>query len=139
MGACLLFLATGCTKHVGLTPEGQLLKNGIPFVPEEGEFVLVSFIAAADSGNTEGGSYVASFNPQTSTFKVGGSGKLMPPGKYKIAIQVNKQHKDTLHGQFGPATTPFVFDIQTGKEEIKVDLATTPGAAPTGPVRRKEK
>ena len=64
---------------------------------------------------------MGAFNPDNSTFTVVDD-KPMPPGKYKVSIQLIKKHKDSLKGKLGPASTPFVFDIQTGKEEINVDL-----------------
>jgi hypothetical protein len=124
--ACLLFLAVGCGKS-GVKPEGQILKNGEPFVPPEGDFVQVAFVAVGP-GDSEGGSYVAGFNPDDGTFVVSDDNGI-PPGKYKVSVQVLRKRKDTLKGAVGPKTSKFVFDIQTGKEEIKVDLAQA-GLAP---------
>jgi hypothetical protein len=129
--ACLL-LVSGCGPS-GLFPEGQILKNGEPFIPGEGEFVQVALVSVADGG----GSYVAGFSAEDGTFLVTDKG--MPPGKYKVSIQVMKKRKDMLKGKVGPTMSPFVFDIQTGKEEIKVDLAQA-GLEPSrksGPARSR--
>ena len=126
--ACLLFLVSGCGPS---GPTGQVLKDGQPFVPGEGEFVQISFVSVAEAG--EGGTYVAGFNPADGTFAYSDKKKKMPPGKYKVSVQVMKKHKDLLKGKFGPASSPFVFDIPpTQNEEIKDELAT-PG--PEGPAK----
>jgi hypothetical protein len=128
--ACLLLVLAGCGRS-GLYPEGQLLKNGQPFVPEQGEFVQIAFLAVAEGGG-EGGSYVAGYDPESGIFSVT-DGKGIPPGKYKISVQVMKRHKDALKGKFSPSRSPFVFDIQTGKEELVVDLAKAGADQPGRP------
>jgi hypothetical protein len=134
--ACLLVLLPGCGQS-GVSPEGKLLKNGQPFVPGEGEFVQISFVSVTEG--KEGGSYLASFDPTDSSFTLS-EDKGIPPGKYRVSVQLMKKHKDLLQGKYGPTTSPFVVDIQTGKEEIKVDLARAGGepAQKSGaPTRRK--
>ena len=68
--------------------------------------------------------------PRTGTFAYGDKKKKMPPGKYKVSVQVMKKHKDLLKGKFSPASSPFVFEIPNGDEEIKVDLAAAGKVAP---------
>jgi hypothetical protein len=122
----LILLLAGCGQS-GLKPRGQLLNDGLPFVPGQGQFVQVSFVSVSDEGK-ETGTYLAGFDPGISRFVVNNT-RPMPPGKYRISVQVMKQRKDLLNGRVGPLTSPFVFDIQTGDEEIKVDLATVPEPA----------
>jgi hypothetical protein len=118
--ACFLLILPGCGRS-GLYPEGQLLKNGQPFVPAEGEFVQIAFLAVPEGGG-EAGSYIAGYDPESGIFSVT-DGNGIPPGKYEISVQVMKKHKDALKGRVSPSKSPFLFDIRTGREEIVVDLA----------------
>jgi hypothetical protein len=125
---CLLFLVSGCGPA---GPKGQVLKDGQPFVPGDGEFVQISFVPVGDVAGADG-SYLAGFNPADSTFAYTDKKKKMPPGQYKVSVQVMKKHKDLLKGKFSPASSPFVFEIPaSGDEQIKVDLSTPGSGAPS--------
>jgi hypothetical protein len=120
-GACV-FLLSGCQK--GVKPEGVILKDGKPFVPGTGEFVQISLVAV-DGGGAPAGSYIAAFDPDNSKFAI--EDKRIPPGKYKVSVQLLKKRKDLLKGAFSPKTSPYEFDIESGSEDMQVDIAPSKG------------
>jgi hypothetical protein len=50
----------------------------------------------------------------------------MPPGKYRVGVEVKKNRKDTLDGKFNAVNSPFVFEVDDGSELMIVDIANPP-------------
>ncbi|HZY86828.1 MAG TPA: hypothetical protein VFE78_18485 [Gemmataceae bacterium] len=141
----LAVLAPGCGP-TRLRPRGRLTRNDTPFVPDAKETVHITFFPAKDqpAGGGEGEGCVALFNREDSTFQaVGRDGKGLPPGKYRITVQVMKNKKDEYQGYFGPAGNPFVRDVAPGGEEIVLDLKAAANAPARsralGPANRRER
>jgi hypothetical protein len=138
---CLL---TGCGQD-RVKARGRLLKSGQPFVPSEKEIVHVALFPAGEGSDASARSYVAMFNRQDGTFKVtGADGKGLPPGKYRVAVSLMKEHKDELKGAFNVQNSPVVCEVSSASSEITVDLATpskpaAQGAPATQTKRRSNK
>ena len=122
-----LCLAGGCGKTM-LRPKGRVVKGGAPFLAKEGEFVRVTFLpifSAATKGPAD--AYAAEVDQETSEFIVSGKdGRGLPPGKYRVGIELDKHRSDLLKGKFGQDKSPFVFDIDTSTKELVLDLDQMP-------------
>ena len=46
----------------------------------------------------------------------------MPPGKYKVAVELMKKKKDQFGGKYGVENTPFRVDVDASTKEIVIDL-----------------
>ena len=50
----------------------------------------------------------------------------VPPGKYRIAVELMKEKKDQFRGRFDADRSPFEVEIGEDDEEIVIDLDTAP-------------
>jgi hypothetical protein len=134
---CLL---TGCGQD-RVKPRGRLVKGDQPFTPTEKQSVHIAFFAAGEASDASARSYVAMFNRQDGTFQVtGADGKGLPPGTYRVAVSIVKEHKDELKGLFNVKNSPVVCEVSRTSSEITVDLATaSKPAAPAQTQRRSKK
>jgi hypothetical protein len=136
MLACLF---AGCGSN-RVKPRGRLVKNGQPFTPAERETVHIAFFRSGEASDSSAGSYVAMFNRQEGTFQVtGADGKGLPPGTYRVAISLMKEHKDELKGAYNVQNSPFECEVSSASSEITLDLATPPKPAPAKAQRRSNK
>jgi hypothetical protein len=120
--ALLVALAAGGCGKTMLKTKGRVVKDGKPFLPGEGEFVRVTFVPLAD-GDRPADYYVAEYNRADGTFQVAGKdGKGMPPGKYRVAVELDRKRKDLLGGKYDADRSPFVFDVDGRTSEIVIDL-----------------
>lgn len=126
----LAFLSTiaGCGKGDGkLRTRGRLLKGGEEYVPEEGEYIQITFVPIPADGQPAKDYYWADVDQDTGTFAPAGKDrKGLPPGKYRVAVELMKKKKDLLGGKYDPEKSPFVFDIEPETEEIVIDLDQPP-------------
>ncbi len=119
-GLCIFL--TGCGDG-RLRTKGQLLKGGQPFIPPEGEFIHVTFVPIPPDGQPATDYYYAEVDQATGTFRSAGKDlKGMPPGKYRVAVELMKKKKDLFRGQFDAVNSPFVFDVDGQTKEIVIDL-----------------
>ncbi len=127
--ACLVLaaMATGCGDG-RFVASGRLTKNGEPYVVPENETVHLALVRVQDgtpSGNSGDsfGTYVALFDKQSGTFRVtGADGKGLPPGKYRVTLEVLKNKKDVLKGAFGIDNSPLVREVTGKADELNLDL-----------------
>jgi hypothetical protein len=124
VGLCLL--AAGCGDG-RLRTKGRLVKGGQPFTPGEGEVVQILFVPILPDGKLPPDYYAAEVDQAAGTFRPAGKdGKGMPPGKYRVAIELMKKKKDQFGGRFDAERSPFVFDVDSATSEIVVDLDNPP-------------
>jgi hypothetical protein len=124
VAVCLL--AAGCGDGL-LRTQGRLLKGGQPLVAKEGEHIEVTFVPIPPDGKPPADYYFADTDQATGTFRPAGkNGKGMPPGKYRVAVEVMKKKKDQLGGKFDAERSPFVFDVDAGTRELVLDLDAPP-------------
>jgi hypothetical protein len=122
----LVSFVAGCGAKK-LRTTGRLLKSGQPLVAEEGEFFHVIFVPILPDGTPPGDHYVATVDQATGTFTVAGKDlQGMPPGKYRVAVELMKQKKNQLGGKFDAVNSPFVFNVDASTKEIDVDLDKPP-------------
>lgn len=137
--AILVGLAlAGCSNSEGkLLAKGRILKGGENLLPnrEEGEYIAVTFVPIRPDGKPPDRFYYGAVDQDEGTFMASGPDKKgVPPGKYRVAVELMKKKKDQFNGRFDPAVSPFVFDIDAETEEILVDLDDPP--APAGRATR---
>jgi hypothetical protein len=131
--SCALVLLVALNSGCGsgrVKAKGRLLQDGRPFPSDEpGLVVHVVFIPLAESNPAapEGNS-VAEFNREDATFRVAGrDGRGLPPGKYRISVQVNRKRKDIFEGAFNAVNSKIVREVTSSADEIVVDLAKPEG------------
>jgi hypothetical protein len=124
------FAASGCGKSDGLLrTQGRLLKGGEDFVPADGEYIQITFVPIPQDGKPAMDYYYADVDQDTGTFwPAGKTRKGMPPGTYRVAVELMKQKKDLFGGKFDAAKSPFVFDVDEDTAEIVIDLDEPPTA-----------
>jgi hypothetical protein len=121
----LCILITGCGGDGLLRTKGQLLKGGQPFIPPQGEFIEITFVPILPDGKPPADYYYAEVDQATGKFRPAGKNlKGMPPGKYRVAVELMKKKKDMFGGKFDAERSPFVFDVDGQTKEIVIDLDT---------------
>jgi hypothetical protein len=121
----LSLMLTGCGNDGLLRTQGKLLKGGEPFIPDEvdDEALQVTFVPILPDGKPPSSYYFAAVNQETGTFVPSGAmGKGMPPGKYRVAVELMRKKKDLLKGKFGLENSPFIFEVDANTSEIVIDL-----------------
>ncbi len=119
-GLCIFM--TGCGDG-RLRTKGRLLKSGQPFIPPEGEYLQITFVPIRSDGQPVPDYYYAEVDQTTGTFRPAGKDlKGMPPGKYRVAVELMKKKKDQFGGKFDTIRSPFVFDVDGQTKEIVIDL-----------------
>ena len=120
VGLCILI--TGCGDG-RLRTKGQLLKGGQPFIPPEGEYIEITFVPILPDSKPAPDYYYAEVDQTTGTFRPAGKDlKGMPPGKYRVAVELMKKKKDQFGGKFDTIRSPFVFDVDSQTKEIVIEL-----------------
>ena len=136
------FLVAGCGRSGYVKAKGRLVKGGEPFLPPDDEIVHVAFFPAGNDSSDSKGSFEASFDRKDGTFQVlGKDGNGLPPGKYRVVLQVLKNRKDQLKGACDVKNSPFVCEVNSTSSEITLDLATATKQAPAQaqPTARRSK
>jgi hypothetical protein len=118
-GLVVLF-ALGCGGR--LKPKGRMVRGGEPLRTGPGEGMRVVFEPVEVTGSTYD-SYPAQFNGDDGTFIVTGKdGNGLPPGKYRVSIQLMRKKEDVFRGVLLGKKSPFTFDVESGSEELVIDL-----------------
>ena len=126
VAAALCLLATGCGNGM-LKTQGRLVKGGQPFVPGPDEVIQILFVPILPSNQPAGDYYAALVDQATGTFTPAGKDlKGMPPGKYRVAIELMKKKKDQFGGKYDSEKSPYVFDIDSKTSEIVIDFDAPP-------------
>jgi hypothetical protein len=121
---CLLLglLAVGCGTN-NIKAKGRVVKGGEPFRPGEGEALRIILAPFDAPTGTTYDSYAAEFNPEDGTFLVKGKdGKGLPPGKYRIGVELIKKKEDQFKGRFTGKSSPFTCEVTSAGSEVIVDL-----------------
>ena len=123
-GAALLCTVTlaGCGDGM-LTTKGRVVKNGAPIALKPGEDLGIFFYPLGSDGKLGTTVYPALFSAADSTFRVTGNDRRgMPPGRYRVAVELKLNKKDLFRGAYDMNNSPFVFDVDSRTGEILIDL-----------------
>lgn len=127
----ILFLLTagGCGAKNDLLPlRGRILKAGEKFEAGNLEIMQVIFVPILPSGEPPRDHYYANVNDLDGTFVVAGkTGKGLPPGKYRVSLELMKQKKDQFHGRYDAVNSPYIFDVDASTAEVVIDVERPPG------------
>src|SRR6516164_10313358 len=108
VAACLLLglLSAGCGSNM-IKAKGRVVKGGQPFVPGEGEGLRIFFVPAVSPVDRYD-SYIAVFNKDDSSFVVvGKDGQGLPPGNYRVSLELMKQKSDQFNSKYTGMRSPF--------------------------------
>ena len=124
----VLALAVGGCGDGKLRTQGRCLRGGTALIPKDDEGIQVTFVPILPNGPA-GDWYAAEVDRVTGTFVPTGKDlKGLPPGKYRVAVELIKNNKDLLDGKFNAVKSPFVFEVNSGTKEIVIDLDKPPAA-----------
>ena len=123
VGLLVTLFAAGCGDSGFVKAKGHLVKGGNPFLTGEGEGMRIVFAPIELQSTTQYDSYAASYNPKDGSFVVTGkNGKGLPPGNYRVGLQLMKSKEDLLNGRLLGKKSPLVAEVTTGRNDIVIDL-----------------
>jgi hypothetical protein len=119
----LSLLAVGCGGSGFVKARGHVIKDGNPYLTGSGEGMRIVFAPVELQSTTQYDSFAAAYNPSDGSFTVlGKDGKGLPPGKYRVGIQLMKSKEDLLNGRLLGKHSPFLVEVTTGSNDIVIDL-----------------
>jgi len=124
----LVLTAAGCGPSDNLLAlQGRLLKSGEKFEAGADELVQITFVPILPNGEPPRDHYYANIDDAKGTFVAAGkTGRGLPPGKYRVAVQLMKKKKDQYSGKFDQVKSPYIFDIDAKTKEIVIDVDKPP-------------
>jgi hypothetical protein len=119
----ICLLALGCDGSSRIRAKGSILKGGQPFRTNEGEGLRIIFVPVDPSGGTQYDSFAAAYDPEEGTFQVlGKDGNGLPPGKYRISLQLMSKKEDLWGGQLMGKKSPFTCEVTAATDRVVIDL-----------------
>ena len=116
-------LALGCGGPKKLQARGRILKNGEVYHPPGEDSFRVTLIPMPEDGSRPTNYYAALYDPKDGTFVASGPDrKGVPPGKYRVAVELLHDRNDVLRGAFGEEKSPFIREIHSSSDDMTVDL-----------------
>jgi hypothetical protein len=116
--------ALGCGNSGLIKAKGRVVKGGQPFLAPEGEGVRRVFEPASiPQGATQYDSFAAEYHPDDGTFEVQGKNGLgLPPGAYRVSLQILQHKEDVLNGGATGKKSPFTCEVTNAGGEVVIDL-----------------
>jgi hypothetical protein len=112
----------GCGNSGKIKAKGRIVKSGQPFLAEQGEGLRI-FFDPVEYPADQYDSYAAEYHPKDGSFEVEGKDrKGLPPGTYRVSLQLMKSKEDLLKGAAMGKQSPFQQVEVSGKNEIVLDL-----------------
>jgi hypothetical protein len=100
--------------------KGHMILDGKPFQTNERGAIRMFFQPLSETG-TE--SFSAEYNGEEGSFKVLGKDlKGIPPGKYRVAIQLIKDGNDVFHNKLAGLKSPITCELVDAQSEVTIDL-----------------
>src|SRR5262249_12972261 len=114
---CLLPL--GCDGSSRIKAKGSILKGGQPFRTGEGEELRIVFAPLDPPAGTQYDSFAAVYDPDDGSFQVAGKdGSGLPPGKYRISLQLMSKKEDLWGGRLIGKKSPFTCEITSATDRV---------------------
>jgi hypothetical protein len=121
IGLLIGLFALGCGGK-RFNTKGRIILGGEPFLTKDNESMRLYFSPIDESG-TANESYAAEYNGEEGTFTVVGKDrKGLPPGKYRISIQLMAGGEDLFQNRLAGLKSPFTCEIADASTEVTVDL-----------------
>jgi hypothetical protein len=106
----------------GIQAKGRITRGGEPFRTGTHEGLRIIFEPQEVAGDTYN-SYPAEYRSEDGSFVVRGrDAQGLPPGKYRVSIQLMKNKEDLFRGACLGKKSPFTCEVTDGSEEVLVDL-----------------
>ena len=124
---CLLIglLVLGCGKSSFIKAKGRIVKGGQPYLTQEGEGLRIFFSPLEAPTGQQYDSFAAIYEPDNGSFQVvGKDGQGLPPGKYRVGLQLMKSKEDLLGGKLLGKKSPFVTEVISSQDDIVIELDT---------------
>jgi hypothetical protein len=123
--AAISFLAAGCGGGpMKYQTYGRILKDGAPFLPPKDDAVRVTLVPIPETGGKVMNWYAARYNAKDASFRASGpDGAGIPPGKYRVCVELLHNRNDVFKGAYFGETSPFVREVRSRSDEITIDLA----------------
>jgi hypothetical protein len=125
LAICVLagLFSFGCGDSGFVKARGRVIKGGAPFQLPEGEGLRIVFSPMELPTEQKYDSYAAAFDPDDSTFFVMGKGdKGLPPGNYRISIELLRKKEDLLGGKLLGKNSPLTCEIVAPANDLVIDL-----------------
>jgi hypothetical protein len=144
IGVSLLIslFALGCGGSSRIQAKGSILKGGQPYHTREGEGLRIIFAPLDPPTGMQYDSFAAAYDPSDGTFQVlGKDGQGLPPGKYRISLQLMSKKEDLWAGQLMGKKSPFTCEVTPATDRVVIDLdqAHLDSAAAGGKMRKNPK
>ncbi|HEV3258425.1 MAG TPA: hypothetical protein VG013_16210 [Gemmataceae bacterium] len=139
---CLLvgLLSLGCGGSSLIKAKGRIIKGGQPYVPGAGEGLRIFFVPLEPPAGSRHDSFAAVYQPDDGTFQVmGKDGKGLPPGKYRVSLQLMKAKEDLLGGKLLGPKSPFICEVTGGHDDLAIDLDKARFDALLAPAKPKKR
>src|SRR5262245_17000239 len=115
--------ALGCGDASRIHAKGRIVKGGQPYLVPEGKGFRVFFVPLDGVQGNHYDSYAAEYNSETGAFRVEGKdGKGLPPGRYRVDLQLMKSKEDLLNGKLLGKQSPYVLEVKGGNDDLVIDL-----------------
>jgi hypothetical protein len=115
--------ALGCGGNRLIQAKGRVLKDGQPYLAKDGEGLRIVFEPTDPPQGTRYDSFAAEYHPADGTFQVRGKdGQGLPPGRYRVALQLMKSKEDLLGGKLMGKKSPLTCEVTGSKDDIVIDL-----------------
>jgi hypothetical protein len=116
-------LALGCGSSSRIQAKGSILKGGQPYRTSEGEGLRIVFAPLDPPAGTQYDSFAAAYDPSDGSFQVLGKDREgLPPGKYRISLQLMSKKEDLWGGQLVGNKSPFTCEVTPATDHIVIDL-----------------
>jgi hypothetical protein len=117
--------ASGCGDSSRIKAKGRIVKGGQPYLAPEGEGFRVFFVPLEVPDGKHYDSYAAEYNSEDGSFLVQGKdGKGLPPGKYRVDLQLMKSKEDLLNGKLMGKKSPYTIEVTNSGYDLIIDLDT---------------
>jgi hypothetical protein len=112
----------GCNSSKTIKVKGRLVKNGQPYIIGENEALRIFFVPEnAPESSYE--SFSAVYDHSDGSFRVTGKdGQGMPPGNYRISLELRLNRSDQFHGEFSSKKSPLTCAIDSSNQDVVIDL-----------------
>ena len=118
-------LALGCSGNAAslIKARGRVVKNGSAYTLPKGRGLRINFAPQAPPEGNRYDSYPAIFDPDKGTFEVvGKNDQGLPPGKYKVSLELMEKKEDLFNGKLTGNASPIVLEVTPANPELVIDF-----------------
>jgi hypothetical protein len=130
--ALIALLCAGCGSSGLIKAKGRIMKGGQPYLANDGEGLRIFFEPLEiPQGSTHYDSFAAEYHAEDGTFQVQGKNGLgLPPGHYRVSLQLMKNREDVFAGKATGKKSPFTCEVTGQQGEVVINLDQVQAASP---------